>query len=202
MTQPAAQPASGDVVARADFQYRWRSWAFAILILIVGLWSLNDGFIVYPRDNAAWERMAGQTDRPTRPPHDQAGVVFNQFADILCTPVSIPFLVWREGRSRGEYRLSGNTLRVPGHGPVTFDQIRGLDLVRWDRKGIAVVEYEGPTGGRRTVKLCDMIYQREPTDKIVECIEAHLNVLDAKQTTENAPLSENAPSSKSAPSSA
>ncbi|HEY2586923.1 MAG TPA: hypothetical protein VGI81_14350 [Tepidisphaeraceae bacterium] len=187
MTQPAAVPASGDIVARVDFQYRWRSWAFAILMLMVGLWSLNDGFIVYPRDNAAWERMAGSVDRPPKPPHDQAGVVFNQFAGILCTAISIPFLVWRERRSRGEYRIAGNTLHAPGHGPVTFDQIRGLDLVRWDRKGVALVEYELATGGKRILKLCDMIYQRELTDQIVERIEAHLNALDAKQAahTEN-----------------
>jgi hypothetical protein len=181
MTEPAAaDPASGDVVARADFQYRWRSWAFAILMLIVGGWSLNDGFVVYPRDNAAWERMAGSVDRPPKPPHDQAGVIFNQFAGVLCTVVSIPFLIWRERRSRGEYRLSGNRLSVPGHEPVTLDQIRGLDLLRWDRKGIALLEYQLPTGKKGTLKLCDMIYQREPTDTIVERIEAHLNALDAK----------------------
>jgi hypothetical protein len=195
MTQPAAAPASGDVVARVDFQFRWRSWAFAILLLIVGLWSLNDGFVVYPRDNAKWEQMAGSVDRAPRPPHDQAGVLFNQFAGILCTAISIPFLIWRERRSRGEYRLTGDTLRVPGHGPVMLNQIRGLDLVRWDRKGVAVVEYELPTGGKRTLKLCDMIYQREPTDRIVERIEAHLNALDANQSTENTHSSENASSS-------
>lgn len=186
MIQPAAVPASasGDVIARVDFQYRWRSWAFALLMLMVGLWSLNDGFVVYPRDNAAWERMAGSVDRPPKPPHDQAGVLFNRFAGVLCTAISIPFLVWRERRSRGEYRLAGNTLHVPGHEPVTLDQIRGLDLVRWDRKGIAVVEYELPTGPKQTLKLCDMLYQREPTDQIVERIEAHLNALDAKQATQ------------------
>jgi hypothetical protein len=187
MTEPAVEPAhaSGDIVARVDFQYRWRSWAFAIMMLLVGIWSLNDGFNVYPRDNAAWEQTS-QLDRSPKPPHDPAGILFNRFAGILCTAVSIPFLIWREYRSRGEYRLAGNTLHVPGHQPVTLDRIRGLDLMRWERKGIALVEYENPDGVKRSLKLSDMIYQRPPTDQIVERIEAHLNAMDAK-LTESAP---------------
>ena len=99
MTQPQPEPTpepSRDIVAHVDFQYRWRSWAFAILMLAIGLLCLRDGFVVWPRENAAWEQMGNRVDRPTRPPHDPPGVLFNQFAGILCTAVSIPFLIWRE----------------------------------------------------------------------------------------------------------
>jgi hypothetical protein len=179
MTQPTPVPEhSGDIVAKVDFQYRWRTWAFSILMLVVGLWCLRDGFVIYPRDNAAWEQMGDRVERPARPPHDPPGVLFNQLAGILCTALSVPFFVWREYRSRGEYRLSGGTLHVPGHPPVTLQQVQGLDLVRWDRKGIAVLECQLP-GGMRRVALNDMIYQREPTDQIVEQIEAHLTAMDA-----------------------
>lgn len=181
MTQPEppAEP-SGDIVARVDFQYRWRSWAFSIVLLVMGLYCLHDGFVVYPRDNAAWERMGNRVDRPVRPPHDPPGVLFNQVAGVLCTALSVPFLIWREYRSRGEYRLSGQTLHVPGQLPVSFDQIQGLDLVRWDRKGIAILECDG-AGGKRQVALNDMIYERGPTDRIVERIEAHLAAMDSEE---------------------
>lgn len=185
MTQPAAAPASGDVVARVEFQYRWRSWAFAIFLLGIGIYSLHDGFVVYPRENAAWREMGNRVDRPPKQPHDTPGVLFNQLVGVVCTAVSVPFLIWREYRSRGEYRLSGDKLQVPGHGPISLTQVRGLDLVRWDKKGIAIVEYESPAAaGAYTLTLNDMIYQREPTDKIVERIEAHLNALDANDRPE------------------
>lgn len=179
-TEPIAEP-SGDIVARVDFQYRWRSWAFAILMLAIGLWCLHDGFVVWPRENAAWEQMGNRVDRPPRPPHDPPGVLFNQFAGILCTAISVPFLIWREYRSRGEYRLSGRTLHVPGQPPVSFDEIQGLDLVRWDRKGIAVLECQS-SGITRRIALYDMIYERGPTDQIVERIEAHLAAMDSAES--------------------
>lgn len=179
MTEPIAAPKpSGDIVARVDFQYRWRTWALGIFLLGIGLYSLHDGFIAYPRDNAAWEQMGNRVDRPLRPPHDPPGIVFNQFAGVLCTALSIPILIWRERRSRGEYRLSGNTLHVPGQAPIEMQEIQGLDLVRWDRKGIAVIECQSP-GGMRRVAINDMIYQRQPTDQIVDRIEAHLTAMDA-----------------------
>jgi hypothetical protein len=181
MTQPEspAEP-SGDIVARVDFQYRWRSWVFAIVLLGMGLYCLHDGFVVWPRENAAWEQMGGSVDRSQRPPHDPPGVLFNQIAGILCTAVSIPFLVWREYRSRGEYRLSGLTLSVPGQPAIALDQIQGLDLVRWERKGIAVLECE-VAGARHRIALHDMIYQRGPTDKIVEQIERRLAAMDSAE---------------------
>lgn len=183
MTQPQPEPTAappGDIVARVDFQYRWRSWAFAILMLGIGLWCIHDGFVVYPRENAAWEQMGNRMDRPTHPPHDPPGVLFNQFAGILCTAVSVPFLIWREYRSRGEYRLSGRTLYVPGQPPVSFDEIQSLDLVRWERKGIAVLECQS-AGAKRAVALCDMIYERGPTDQIVARIEGYLAALDSAE---------------------
>lgn len=178
--EPAAEP-SGDIVARVDFQYRWRSWAVAIFLLGMGVFCLHDGFIAYPRDNAAWEKMGDRVDRPARPPHDPAGVLFNQFAGIVCTALGIPFLVWREYRSRGAYRLSGRILHVPGQTPIPFEHIQGLDLTRWDRKGIAILECRDSGKGRQ-VLLNDMIYDRGPTDRIVKQVEEHLAAIDSAET--------------------
>lgn len=184
MTQPPSEPSAvppGDIVARVDFQYRWRSWAVAILLLGMGIYCLHDGFFTWPQENAAWEKMGDRPDRPTRPPHDPPGVLFNQVAGVLCTSLAIPFLVWREYRSRGEYRLSGRVLRVPGQPPVALDEIQGLDLTRWDRKGIAVLECQS-AGAKRQVTLNDMIYDRSATDQIVERIEGHLAALDSAES--------------------
>lgn len=188
---PKPEP-SGDIIARVDFQYRWRSWAFAILMLGIGLWCLHDGFMVWPRENAAWERMGDRVDRPARPPHDPPGVLFNQFAGIVCTAISIPLLIWREYRSRGEYRLSGRTLHVPGQPPIPFEHIQGLDLTRWDRKGIAVLECHD-SGVSRRVLLNDMIYKREPTDQIVKQVESQLAAMDSAESGMPDPETPSAP---------
>jgi len=179
MTTSAAAKPDRDVVARVDFQYRWRTWALFLLFFGWGVWSLNDGFVVYPRDNAAWARMDERINRPTKPPHEQSGVLFNQVFGVALTSLSIPILAWRSYRSRGAYRLAGDKVEVPGHPPVSFSQIRSLDLVRWDRKGIAVVDYTMPSGQVNQLVLNDMIYERTATDQIVDRIEAYLNAQDA-----------------------
>jgi len=168
-----------EVFARVDFQYRWRTWALFLLLIGWGLWSLHDGFVVYPRENAAWAQMDERVDRPAKPPHEQSAVLFNQIIGVVLTICSVPVLAWRSYRSRGAYRLVGDTLHVPGHPPITFAQIRGLDLVRWDRKGIAVVEYGQEAAAPRRLILNDMVYERNATDQIVDRIEAHLNAQDA-----------------------
>lgn len=171
---------SADIVARVDFQYHWRTWALFLLVFGYGLYSLYDGYINYPRLNAAWEHADTRVGRSAKPPHEKSSVMFNQIAGIVLTTLSIPLLAWRLHRSRGEYRLSGDTLSVPGHVAIQLNQIRGLDLVKWDTKGIAVIECEG----QARIALSDMIYQRDPTDQIVDRIEKHLNVQDASQKVE------------------
>ena len=68
----------------------------------------------------------------------------------------------------------GDVLSVPGHPDVPLEAIRQMDKSRWDRKGIAKVEYELAPGQSNRLTLDDFIYDRPPTDRIVERIEAHL----------------------------
>jgi hypothetical protein len=188
MSDSAAVQPSGEIVARVDFQYRWRTWAIFLALFCYGLWSLHDGFIAWPRDNAAWEqaRLDPRLNAPPKPPHETSGVLFNQIFGVLLTLGCIPIFAWRAYRSRGEYRFSGKTLRVPGHPEITFDQIQGLDLVQWERKGLAAVEYTSSDGTKKSLTLCDMIYEREATDRIVKEIEAHLEAQE-KSSSESQP---------------
>lgn len=178
MTEPAPSPPGG-IVARVDFQYRWRTWALCILFLGFALWSLRDGFVKYPQENAAWARLDPRVNRPPKPPHEESSVAFNQIAGVLLVLLVIPFTAWRAYRSRGRYVLEGNTLSVPGHPPLKLDDIRNLDLVQWDRRGIAAIEYGAPGQAGRKLYLNDMIYERSATDRIVERVEKHLEAQDA-----------------------
>ena len=68
--------------------------------------------------------------------------------------------------------MAGDTLEVPGHPPVTLENIRKIDKRKWDRKGIAYLHYEiGTPPHPGVLKLDDFAYERGPTDDILERVE-------------------------------
>lgn len=174
MNQAPAVSSTGDLVARADFQYRWRVYLFFILVFGYGLLSIRDGFFRWPQQNAEWDAMRAQGKMPPQVNHNEAGILINQVLGVVFPAVSLPLFLWLMYRSRGEYRLTGDTLTAPGHPPVQLDKIVALDKSRWDRKGVALVEYQTPDGKSNHIALRDMVYHRTTTDQIVERIESYL----------------------------
>lgn len=174
MTDTAVSNASRDLVARADVQYRWRVYLFFLVVFGYGLWSARDGFIVWPKENAEWKAMQDRGQLPPRTLHSPFDLFLNDALGVLLPTLSLPMFLWLMYRSRGEYRLSGDTLHLPGHPPIPLEKIESLDKTRWDRKGVASIDYLDPTGAKRTATLRDMVYHRPTTDEIVSRIETHL----------------------------
>lgn len=174
MSDVAADRSAGPVVARADFQYRWRVYVFFLLMFGYGLWSLRDGFFAWPAVNQRNQEMEARGQTPPTMSHNEASILINQALGVLLPAISLPLFLWLMYRSRGAYRLADGSLQVPGSPPVPLDRVRALDKSRWDRKGIAVVEYDGPDGSPARITLRDMVYERRATDEIVARIEAHL----------------------------
>jgi hypothetical protein len=162
------------IIARADFQYRWRVYIFFVLVFGYGLWSARDGFIKWPAENARLHQMEENHQKLTEPYHNEAGILINQALGIIFPLISLPAFIWLMYRSRGEYRLEGTTLSLPGQAPIAFDRIRSMDKSNWDRKGHAVVEFDGADGKPAQFTLRDMVYERKPTDQIVERVETFL----------------------------
>lgn len=175
MSDAPRRQAAHPIVAKADIQYRWRVYVFFILVFGYGLWSLRDGFIVWPRENAQWQAMLARGERPPQAPHNDAGLLINQVLGIVLPAVSLSAFAWLMYRSRGAYCLAGDTLHVPGHPPVPLGAIQSLDKSRWDRKGIATAEYELAGGRKGKITLRDMVYNRRETDMIVRRVEEHLD---------------------------
>lgn len=183
------------IVARAGRYYRNTRYLIAAICIGYGLWSIYDGFVRYPRDNAAAiqkevervEEASGQKLTPaqradiaskTTLPHPGYDVPFNQWAGIILPPLGFALLAWALYNSRGEYRLADDVLHVPGHPPIPLDSIRKIDKRLWERKGIAYIEYEPPgSAQRRQFKLDDFVYERQPTDAIFERIEKHVSAM-------------------------
>ena len=174
-----APGSAGDIVAKPSGWYRAKWALVGVMALAYGWWSLYDGFVKWERENQ--QAIQGAIDQgkppPEKLPHNQLGIQLNRLLGIVLQPAGCFLLFWAFYSSRGEYRLSGgSTLHAPGHPPVSLERIREIDKSKWDRKGIAYLTYEvpGPAAGTKRLKLDDYIYEREPTDRILERIEAAL----------------------------
>ena len=195
--------APGDeIIAEPDPGYRWKHLIVSVAMIAFGLWFAYDGWIKWPRENqriaqvqkdkdaassagnsAEVEKLAKELQSLNH--HTDMDLAIQKALAIALPAFGIFWGAWTIKDTRGAYRMSGNTLHVPGHPPVTVDDIRRIDKRKWDKKGIAYLHYEvgqPPTAG--VLKLDDFAYERKPTDEMLERIEK--NVLSSV-TTEVAP---------------
>jgi hypothetical protein len=177
----APATSTGPVVAKAATYYRMTRYIMVAVLFVYGLWSIRDGFIVYPRENEE-ARKAGKDVMP----HAALDIPFNRFFGVILPPLSIVMLVMCLRKSRGTIELSGDTLTAPGHPPVPLDAITAVDQRLWDRKGIAYVDYELSDQQKGRITLDDFIYEREPIDEIHKRVT---NYIAADQPEQESPES-------------
>lgn len=188
--QPQNDPS--DIVARAAPYYRNTRYIMAAMLIGMGAWFAYDGWIGWPEQNRQFDRLSAEIDaadkagdddtrtqliqeRKAYNEHGKMDILFQKLLAITLPPLGVFTLYWALRNSRGEFRLSGQTLDVPGHDAVNFDQIRRLDKKLWDRKGIAYIDYEPSGGGElRRFKLDDFVYQRKPIDEIYDRIDKYV----------------------------
>lgn len=195
--QAPAVPPPGNYRARAGGYFRNVRLIFVAVTFGMGLWFLYDGFVKYPEQRAEYRRLdveVRQIDPISQPEEYQRAIAERDQhrdrtdADILLQRllgITLPLVaILLLGRwlyiSRGEIRLDENdTLHVPGHAPIPFDQIRWMDDDRWDRKGIAIVHCGGE-GREDSVKLDDFVYERGPVDMIHDRLRHLLDVREGR----------------------
>ncbi len=185
MTESASAPNDHDLIARPGRYYRNARYIIVAMALLGGLWFAYDGFINYPRERAEFLKLPEDKRGDYHKPHSEFDILLQQrlaIGLILAAPVLLAFFLYR---SRGVYRLSGNTLYVPGHPPVPFENMAALDKSKWQRKGIAYVNYKIPDSQKTTrLTLDDFIYDQTPTDQIVARIEEHLKPAEDSESAE------------------
>ena len=157
-----------DIVARPDRWNRGKRLIFAFVLLAAGPWFAYDGWVKWPRHNA--EARARDA---TNPPHSDTDLMIQKVLGVSLPPIGLAYLAWILYSSRGVYRLRNDMVEVPGHPIIPVDAITQIDLQKWDRKGIAYLDYNhnGRTG---RFKLDDFIYDRKPTDDILDQIKARI----------------------------
>lgn len=179
----SADAADGEeIVARAGRYYRNARYLIAFMCVAAGGWFAYDGWVKYPEHNRKVD--AGEI-RETK--HSDTDIRLQRILAMGLPPVGIFVLGWTLYRSRGVYRLAGDTLHVPGHPPIPLDDIQEMDMDKWDKKGIAYAKYQTASmTAPAEATLDDFIYERAPTDKIVERIRKHLDPGSGSSATENA----------------
>jgi hypothetical protein len=198
---PTAPAAPGqDIVAKASTEYRVKRLLMVVLLVGWGGWSLYDGYVKYPRDNARIAELRKEIEK--LPPADEqrtkkevelrqikaytdTDIFLNRLLGWTLPPLGLAMLVFALHNSRGEYRLRGETLSVPGHPPVPLSAMDSIDRTKWDRKGIAHVNYTLLNGTKGRLRLDDFIYEREPTDEIFKRIEVATGTGDAAAPAAN-----------------
>jgi hypothetical protein len=191
---------TGPIVALPTRNWRIKQLIVALVALVIGILFVRDGgwfppvgdeWSNYRKENAAYLAKIGIGDPATQPadsqhlskvPHSDLDIFLQKLLATVCIPFGLFWAFRCFKLSSGEYRLTGNTLQVPGHPPVELEEIVAIDRRKWDRKGIAYLTYEktgGPTG---VITLDDFIFERPPTDKIFEIIERSVSS-DSDDTT-------------------
>ena len=177
MTERAAANFDSEVTARAGSYYRKARYLICLVVLAAGLWFGYDGWIGYPNEAAAFEKLPPEKQALVVKPKTALDIRIQRVLAIGLVPLSPLLLAFFIYRSRGAYRLVGQTLSVPGHPPLTFDRIVEIDMSESARKGIAYVEYR-LTDTRKTGRLTldDFVYEQEATDQIVARIEKFITL--------------------------
>ena len=139
-----------------------------MLLFGYGVWSAYDGYVKMPRDNQA---AAARGLREL--PHPGYDIPFNRAFGLALPPLSLVLLGWSLYASRGRYELDeDDVLHVPGHPPIPLAAVTAVDRGKWDRKGIAYLDYQPAHGAAGRAKLDDFVYQRQPTDWIFDRVLA------------------------------
>ncbi|HTW95626.1 MAG TPA: hypothetical protein VMD30_12565 [Tepidisphaeraceae bacterium] len=168
---PSAPAPPNAIIARPGARYRWTHCLVAAGLFIYGLWSIYDGFINYPQV----DDLIRNTQGPFAPlRYDALDIHLNQTLGIALPIVAVLLIFWMLRRSRGQYRLENGTLFIPGHPPMSLEEIDSVDRGKWDRKGIALVTYRLHSGQTGSFRLDDYLYDQTPTDEIFKRIEASL----------------------------
>jgi hypothetical protein len=186
----AGQP----IVARAGAYYRRARYLVCGMIFIFGLWFGYDGFVRWPDQLQQFQSATLEQQTTMVKPHNQTDINLQKALAVGLVPLSIVLLVFFLYRSRGEYRLEGHTLYVPGHPPVPLDRITELDRSHWDRKGILFVHYALTDGAAiAKLKLDDFVYERRPTDAIVAALTGQLFPAEASEGERHPVVDEQSP---------
>ena len=171
MTEPTTNIPPADVIALPDQSFRLKRYLIVLMLVGMGLWFCFDGFYNWPKQAREAAQLPPSQQMTREKPHSDRDIFLNQLLGITLPIIGVLALVYFLHSSRGEYRLSGQTLHIPGHAPIPIEAITLIDKSKWERKGVARIEYERAAGKPGQFILDNFVYQEEPTRLILKRLE-------------------------------
>ena len=184
-TSGDAEPvqADGEIVAYAGRWYRNARYIMSLICFALAAWFAYDGFVNWPAQNQRFDEMMARQEKPDFARHTETDLAVQKTLAVTLPLVGVGIIGWLLFNSRGCYRLKDNVLYVPGHPPVPLDAIREIDKTKFDKKGIAYLDYELEGNGKSgTIVMDDFVYDQNPTDKILDTIEKKIAPMDVGGT--------------------
>jgi len=190
---PASQVEPGKHRATVANGYRWRLIIIAVVCLVYGGFCIKDGAYTYPElqerrayyesfvaaegnDPALWAAKAREMGWPIEEPKSiEDKNILTQWVQLaIVLPVGLLHLFLWAKWSRRFVEADDDGVVANGGRAFTWDQVTAVDASRWDRKGIAYIQYD--TGDAKgEVVLDDWKMVREPADAIFELLKDNVD---------------------------
>jgi hypothetical protein len=182
--------------AIADVKFIRRYLFVALICLGFAGWSLYDGLVAYPKQlersqtyyglkepdekirNKMWRELALEKGWSQGIPDEvekiEKKIVWQYIMAAVGLVVGLPMLIWY-WRMRGSWiEASASGLKTSWGQTLDVKDIRSIDKTKWQKKGIARIQYE-EGGTKRTFVLDDFKYQRAPIGQMLRLVESKLN---------------------------
>lgn len=172
--------------------YRWRLVIIGVIGVAYAGWAVYDATINYPAkqekrvafeqfvldngpDPALWAAEARRLGWPIEEPKKigENDILTQWILFGIAFPVGALHLVLWVLWSRRFVEGDEAGIKAEGGKAFTWDQVTAVDAQKWDRKGIAYVDYESDSG-KGMVVLDDWKMEREPTDKIFDLLRENV----------------------------
>jgi hypothetical protein len=172
--------------------YRWRLIIIGLIGVAYAGWAVYDATVAYPAkqdkrevfeqfvldngpDPALWAAEARRLGWPIEEPKKigQRDILTQWVLFGIAFPLGALHLVLWVLWSRRFVEGDEAGIRAHGGRSLTWDQVTAVDAHKWDRKGIAYIDYEAD-GGKDTVVLDDWKMEREPTDAIFDLVKENV----------------------------
>ena len=172
--------------------YSVRILIISLALIIGGLWFLYDGMVAYPEQRerylayqqirqdypdwqTRWQAQAEEEGWPLDVPDErtEGDILVQRIIAALLLPAGVVMGVFYLRLLRRWIASDEQGLRTSGGRHAPWEAIQAVDKSRWQRKGIARVQYDDG-GVQREIKLDDWKYDTEATEKILLEVDAHL----------------------------
>ncbi len=209
---------SNAVRAESDSKFILRFLVIGIVLLGFGAYCLYDGFIQYPHDLTRskafftkgitstgesgwipvdadlWQKTAEDNgwvlNEPKKPDVIEANIIWQYGMAAMSFLVGFPILFHYLRSKNAWIQADGDGLSNHKGQSVAFSDILQVDKTRWEKKGIAKIEYssDGQTG---KFIIDDLKFLRTPADQIMHLVESNIEpnlVFGARLESELEPL--------------